>query len=50
MLFSLAEINEEFKELNFEFIEEITIDLKEGTYHEGLVSVIRFVGKTSNKN
>jgi uncharacterized protein YfkK (UPF0435 family) len=45
MLFSIDEIKEEFKELNFEFLEETTIDLKEGAYHEGLASIIRFVRK-----
>ncbi len=45
MLFSIVEIKKEFNGLNFEFLEEITVDLKEGEYHQGEASVIRFVGR-----
>jgi hypothetical protein len=45
MLFSLTEIHTEFKDLKFDFLEEMTVYLKEGEYHEGEASVIRFVGR-----
>lgn len=47
MLFSIQEIKKEFKGLDFEFLEEITVYLNEGEYHQGEASVIRFVGKLS---
>jgi len=45
MLFSTESIQRDFP--NFEIIqlEEITVDLKEGLYHNGKGKVIRFVGK-----
>ncbi|MRI02434.1 methyltransferase domain-containing protein [Kriegella sp. EG-1] len=44
MLFSIAEIYKEFNGLNFTELEETNIQLKEGNYHQGIASVIRFVG------
>ncbi len=45
MLFSTAEIAADFS--NYEIIElaEKEVDLKEGLYHNGKSSVIRFVGR-----
>lgn len=45
MLFSIAEIKQDFS--NYEIIElsEKEVNLKEGLYHNGISSVIRFVGK-----
>jgi hypothetical protein len=45
MLFSKQEIKDTFK--NFEIIEleETQIELNEGRFHNGLASVIRFIGK-----
>lgn len=48
MLFSVSEVRNEFKGLQFDFIEETEIHLEEGEFHKGEASVIRFVGtKTS---
>jgi SAM-dependent methyltransferase len=44
MLFSLAEIEEEFSELKFEVLEQKSIELEEGENHKGKAEVIRFVG------
>jgi hypothetical protein len=35
MLFSLSEIQAEFNDLKFDFLEEMTLYLKEGEYHQG---------------
>lgn len=45
MLFSIDEIKSDF--LNYEIIElsEMEIELKEGLFHNGTVSVIRFLGR-----
>jgi SAM-dependent methyltransferase len=45
MLFSIEEIKDEFPQLEFELLEEKTIELSEGNYHKGKAEVIRFVGK-----
>ncbi|MEO9503057.1 class I SAM-dependent methyltransferase [Nonlabens ulvanivorans] len=44
MLFSIEEIKDEFPELEFELLEEKTIELSEGNYHKGKAEVIRFIG------
>ena len=44
MLFSVEEIKEEFPQLEFEFLKEVTIQLSEGNFHKGKAEVIRFVG------
>lgn len=43
-LFSIAEIEEDFKEFTVKMLEEKEINLSEGQYHQGKGSVIRFVG------
>ncbi|TXK73612.1 bifunctional 2-polyprenyl-6-hydroxyphenol methylase/3-demethylubiquinol 3-O-methyltransferase UbiG [Mesonia sp. HuA40] len=45
MLFSIDEVKEEFTNLDFSYLEEKTVTLKEGNYHQGTAEVIRFVGK-----
>lgn len=45
MLFSLDEIRNDFSNFGIIFLEEISINLSEGEYHNGEGSVIRFVGK-----
>lgn len=47
MLFSIKELQNEFSTLTFDFLEEKTIILKEGEYHQGEASVIQFVGQLS---
>ncbi len=47
MLFSLEEIKDEFSQLKFTLLEEKTIELSEGNYHQGKAEVIRFVGVKS---
>ncbi|PIB28843.1 class I SAM-dependent methyltransferase [Maribacter sp. 4G9] len=44
MLFSIAEIKEEFKGISFSYLKELTTYLKEGLYHQGEARVIRFIG------
>ncbi|MAG88930.1 class I SAM-dependent methyltransferase [Zunongwangia profunda] len=44
MLYSIEEVKEEFKGLAFDVLEETEIVLKEGIYHQGEASVIRFLG------
>ncbi|MBU3658812.1 MAG: class I SAM-dependent methyltransferase [Flavobacteriales bacterium] len=44
-LFSIEEIKADFSNYEFERLEEIEIELKEGLYHNGIGSVIRFVGR-----
>lgn len=45
MLFSLVEIEKEFPTLEFKTLKEETVELKEGKYHRGAASVIRFMGR-----
>jgi SAM-dependent methyltransferase len=45
MLFSIEEIKDDFQQLEFELLQEMTIELSEGNYHKGIAKVIRFVGK-----
>lgn len=44
MLFSIDEVKNEFKGLEFQILEKKTIQLNEGLYHNGEASVIRFMG------
>lgn len=44
-LFSLEEIRSDFKDFEIITLEEKEIELKEGLYHNGIGSVIRFVGR-----
>ncbi len=48
MLFSIEEIHTEFKDLTFDYLEEEIVYLKEGEYHQGEASVIRFVGRLAD--
>lgn len=45
MLFSIAEIKADFPDFEIHLLEEKETDLKEGLYHNGTGSVIRFVGR-----
>lgn len=44
LLYSLEEIVNDFVELNFAKLTKEIVELKEGKYHEGKGSVVRFVG------
>ena len=44
-LFSIEEIKRDFKNYDIIELKEIEINLNEGSYHKGLGSVIRFVGR-----
>lgn len=44
MLFSEDEVKEEFENIAFDFIKTEIIELNEGPYHQGLGSVVRFIG------
>lgn len=44
MLVSIEEVMLEFEALSFELLENVLINLQEGAYHNGLASVVRFVG------
>ncbi|MEP2239452.1 MAG: class I SAM-dependent methyltransferase [Maribacter sp.] len=44
MLYAIDEVENEFKGINFEILEEKEIVLNEGIYHIGDASVIRFTG------
>jgi hypothetical protein len=44
-LFSIDEIKADFSNYNIVELKEVEIQLREGIYHNGLGSVIRFVGK-----
>lgn len=45
MLFSKEEIEKDFNDLNTLYIEETEVELNEGKYHNGLSSVVRFIGQ-----
>lgn len=45
MLYSLAEVREEFARLAFDLLEIKEVELKEGNHHEGPASVLQFVGR-----
>ena len=45
MLFSIEDIQNDFQQLEFELLQEITVELSEGNHHKGIAEVIRFVGK-----
>ena len=44
MLYTVDEIRHSFGELEFKYLEELTIELHEGVYHNGTGSVVRMVG------
>jgi len=43
----LAQKQAEFKDVKFDFLEEMTVYLNEGEYHKGEASIIRFIGRFS---
>ncbi|MBJ7881383.1 class I SAM-dependent methyltransferase [Gelidibacter salicanalis] len=45
MLFSIEDIQNEFSGLEFELLQQQTIQLNEGEHHKGKAEVIRFVGR-----
>ena len=45
LLYSMEELKEDFKDMDFKILEEKTIDLKEGSLHEGSAWVIRLVAE-----
>ncbi len=45
MLFSLKEIRSAFPDFDIQLLEETEAELKEGLYHNGTGSVVRFVGQ-----
>lgn len=45
MLFSIEEIKNDFPEYTMALLEEKEIELQEGLFHNGIASVIRFVGR-----
>jgi len=45
MLFSIGEIRSDFEGMNITKLEQTIVTLREGQYHEGEASVIRFVGE-----
>ena len=45
LLYSSAEMKEDFKELKLEVLEEKTVLLDEGPFHHGQSGVVRLVGK-----
>lgn len=47
-LFSIDELKNDFSDYQFIKIEETTVELKEGLYHQGTGSVIRFVAQKLN--
>ena len=44
-LFSLEEIQTDFRDFDFQLLNEVVIDLSEGLYHNGKGAVIRFVAQ-----
>lgn len=44
MLFSEEEIKKEFPNIDFKLLENIEINLDEGTFHQGRANVVRFLG------
>jgi hypothetical protein len=45
MLFSLEDIERDFKDFDILLLKEFEIELSEGKYHNGLAKVIRFIGR-----
>jgi SAM-dependent methyltransferase len=45
MLFSVEEIKNDFKGFEIVELQETNVELKEGSFHNGLGSVIRFIGR-----
>ncbi len=49
MLYSVDEVTKAFNDIEFSYIENVTIELHEGVYHNGFGSVVRFVGIKKEK-
>jgi len=47
MLFSKESLLDDFSELETMMMEELDVELSEGDFHQGMASVIRYVGKKS---
>ncbi len=45
MLFTKEDIRQDFKNLSIQALEQLEIELDEGTYHQGVGEVIRMMGK-----
>jgi hypothetical protein len=45
MLFSKESIRKDFPDFEILLLEEVEVELNEGKFHNGLSSVIRFIGK-----
>ena len=45
MLFSKESIQQDFSDFEIVLLEEVQIELKEGEFHNGIGSVIRFIGR-----
>ena len=43
MLYSIADLQNDFKDLDFQLLEELTIDLEEGLFHKGKAAIIRMI-------
>ena len=49
MLFSIESIKNDFPDFEIIKLEEVEVELNEGSFHNGLSRVIRFIGKKSKK-
>ncbi|WP_418513001.1 class I SAM-dependent methyltransferase [Corallibacter sp.] len=47
-LFSIEEIKSDFNNYEFDYLEEVEVDLNEGKYHVGEGKVIRFIAKKTS--
>ena len=45
MLYNKEDIRKDFKGLHIQALEQLEIELDEGTYHQGIGEVIRMMGK-----
>lgn len=44
MLYTIEMMNDDFQELNIDYLETMQIELNEGNYHKGKADVLRFIG------
>ena len=47
-LYDLEEFERDFADLEILFLEQMEVELNEGTFHKGLANVIRFIGRKKN--
>jgi len=45
MLFSVEEVQNDFSDFEVHYLKEEEVELSEGLYHNGISSVVRFVGR-----